>query len=39
MFYTEYVYIAKVITHEVGNKVAATGCSMSDVLTRTGELQ
>lgn len=39
MFYTEYVDIAKVITHEVGNKVAATGCSMSDVLTRTGELQ
>lgn len=39
MFYTEYVDIAKVITHEVGNKVAATGCSMSDVLTGTGELQ
>lgn len=39
MFYTEYVNIAKVITHEVGNKVAATGCSMSDVLTGTGELQ
>jgi len=39
MFYTEYVNIAKVITHKVGNKVAATGCSMSDVLTGTGELQ
>lgn len=39
MFYTEYVSIMKVIAHKVGNKVAATGCSMSDVLTGTGELQ
>lgn len=39
MFYTEYVSITKVITHKVGNKIAATGCSLSDVLTGTGELQ
>ena len=39
MFYTEYVDITKVITHKVGNKIADTGCSMSDVLTGTGELQ
>ncbi len=39
MFYTEYVNITKVITHKVGNKIASTGCSMSDVLTGTGELQ
>lgn len=39
MFYTEYVDITKVITHKVGNKIANTGCSMSDVLTGTGELQ
>lgn len=39
MFYTEYVDIMKVIAHKVGNKVAGTGCFMSDVLTGVGDQQ
>lgn len=39
MFYTEYVSIMKVIAHKVGNKVAGTGCFMSDVRTGAGDQQ
>ncbi|MBR4491313.1 MAG: nucleoid-associated protein [Bacteroidales bacterium] len=39
MFNTEYVNIMKVIAHKVGNKVAGTGCSLSDSLTGVGVQQ